>query len=162
MNTEQVLLFTLTRHRTSPTFGNLSLRIILWPPGACVKTSWTPFASWYRFRTKDTRDLTSPQSPCGSKPYATTSSPTHQTKGRLRCSLCWSPQSSRNGSHSARKRVSSPYVEAPGASRAGISSGVVQSGVIDLLKRLPIESLLLRSSGETRSQRHSIPEVPSR
>jgi hypothetical protein len=44
--------------------------------------------SWCRFRTKDTRDLTSPQSPCGSKPYVTTSSPTHQTKSRLWCSPC--------------------------------------------------------------------------
>jgi len=26
-------------------FGNSSLRIILWPRGACVKTFWKPFAS---------------------------------------------------------------------------------------------------------------------
>src|ERR1700735_4335525 len=70
-----------------------------------VKTFWTPFESWCCFRTKDTRDLTSPQSPCGSKPYATTSSPTHRTKSRLwacgaRCAA-WSPQPSRNRSHSA-------------------------------------------------------------
>jgi plasmid stabilization system protein ParE len=74
----------------------------------------------------------------------------------------WSPQSSRNGSLYARKRVSSPYLDAVGASRAGISSSGVQSGVIDLPKRLPIESLLIRSSGDTRSRRHSIPGLPSR
>ena len=76
-------------HRTSPTSGNLSFRIILWLLGVYVKTFWTPFASWCRFRTKDTRDFSSPQSPCGSKPYETTSSPTHRTKSRLRCA---SPQ----------------------------------------------------------------------
>ncbi|HXP42145.1 MAG TPA: type II toxin-antitoxin system RelE/ParE family toxin [Candidatus Acidoferrales bacterium] len=32
-------------------------------------------------------DLTT--KPYGSKPYATTSSPTHRTKSRLWCSLCW-------------------------------------------------------------------------